>query len=563
MPIKLSEIRAKFPMYADVPDEQLVIGMHRKFYSDLPFKDFNAQIQYDNAPNPSGSFLENVAAGAGKFASDTGTGIKQLLNDSAAGLEGVMPESVQRGGQWLNRNLGMGDAKDIQARGREDIAETRRLDAPLMKTGGGNVGYALGGIATAPLLPATTSVGGAAAAGSALGFLQPSLDWKERGVNTALGGVVGGAGQVAANGLARMVRPNTSPEVQALMREGVTPTPGQALGGAFKRVEDGLTSVPIAGDFIKQGQRNSFRDVNRAAFNRALAPIGQTLPRGVEGREAVELVGDRLGAEYARLLPQMTTQADQQFAQGIGQLRASVNTGAIDPNAAAAFERILQNDVIGKFQGQGAVTGQTLKQIESDLGQQIRRLAQSTDADQRLVGDGLRQVQDELRNLVMRTNPQHARELRAINTGYANFKRVQRAAAGLGAEDGIFSPAQLQNAVKALDRSKDKARFADGNALMQDLSETAKTALGQKVPDSGTPYRLAAMSGGAGLAALLGSPGTAAALAAAPVMYSRPGQALMAAALTQRPQAANRLAELIRLSGPAAGMGGAALAVQK
>ena len=88
------------------------------------------------------------------------------------------------------------------------------------------------------------------------------------------------------------------------------------------------------------------------------------------------------------------------------------------------------------------------------------------------------------------------------------------------AEEGVFSPAQLQNAVRAMDKSKDKARFAEGKALMQDLSESGKTVLGSKVPDSGTPYRTMAgilASGGAGLS---GYPGIAAGLAASPIMYS-------------------------------------------
>ena len=45
--MKISEIRAKYPEYDDVPDAQLVIGMHRKFYSDMPFRDFNKKIEYD------------------------------------------------------------------------------------------------------------------------------------------------------------------------------------------------------------------------------------------------------------------------------------------------------------------------------------------------------------------------------------------------------------------------------------------------------------------------------------------------------------------------------------
>jgi hypothetical protein len=107
----------------------------------------------------------------------------------------------------------------------------------------------------------------------------------------------------------------------------------------------------------------------------------------------------------------------------------------------------------------------------------------------------------------------------------------------------------LQNAVKAMDRSKDKGQFAQGNALMQDLSESAKTALGNKVPDSGTPYRsmvaALAASGGAGAA---GFPAIAASLIASPLLYSQTGQNMLAAILTKRPDFANALAAQLNSS---------------
>jgi hypothetical protein len=116
----------------------------------------------------------------------------------------------------------------------------------------------------------------------------------------------------------------------------------------------------------------------------------------------------------------------------------------------------------------------------------------------------------------------------------------------LGAEEGIFSPAQLQSAVKAMDKSKDKGKFAKGEALMQDLSESAKTALGNKVPDSGTPYRalIAALaaSGGAGAAGLPAVATALGGLAASPLLYSGPGQQLTATLLARRPAGANALA---------------------
>lgn len=348
---------------------------------------------------------------------------------------------------------------------------------------------------------------------------------------------------------AAVISPTISPQIQSLMKEGVVPTAGQILGGGYKRAEEALSSVPIIGDFIKGAQGRAMADVNRVAFNRALTPIGEKLPEGLTGREAVQFVSEKLDDAYGKLLPKMTVVQDTPFQTAISNLKSMVQSGAIDPKAVSFFNNWMDNNVLNKFQGQNAITGETLKAIQGDLRETVSRLGASTDADQRLIGQALKEAQDQVRQLVTRSNPQYASELKAIDTGYANFKRVERAAAGLGAEEGIFSPAQLQNAVKAMDRSKDKGQFAQGQALMQDLSESAKTALGNKVPDSGTPYRsmvaALAASGGAGAA---GFPAIAASLIASPLLYSQTGQNMLAAILTKRPDFANALAAQLNTS---------------
>jgi hypothetical protein len=348
---------------------------------------------------------------------------------------------------------------------------------------------------------------------------------------------------------AAVISPTISPQIQTLMKEGVVPTAGQILGGGYKRAEEALSSVPIIGDFIKGAQGRAMADVNRVAFNRALTPIGEKLPEGVVGREAVQFVSEKLDDAYGKLLPKMTVVQDTPFQTAIASLKSMVQSGAIDPKAVNFFNNWMDNNVLNKFQGQNAITGETLKAIQGDLRETVSRLGASTDADQRLIGTALKEAQDQVRQLVTRSNPQYAKELKAIDTGYANFKRVERAASSLGAEEGIFSPAQLQNAIKAMDRSKDKGQFAQGQALMQDLSESAKTALGNKVPDSGTPYRsmIAALaaSGGAGAA---GFPAIAASLIASPLLYSQTGQNMLAAILTKRPDFANALATQLNTS---------------
>lgn len=513
-----------------------------------------------------GTFGQNFMAGLGKFISDTGTGAKGLVNDLAVSLQNAVPASIRGPIDSANAALGGQAPKDIQSAARADLAEQRVRDAPLMSSGGGMLGNMTGGILSAAALPVTGTMAGAAALGAGIGATQPAESWNERMGNALLGGAAGGATQGASNALGRMLNPNVSSDVKALMDAGVTPTPGQIAGGGWKRAEEALTSVPVLGDSIKAAQGRGIEQLNTAAYNRALSPIGEKLPAGMTGREAVDHVESALSARYDALLPKLSTQADPKFTQDMAGLQGMVANGAIDPTVGASFQRILQNDVLSKFQGQQSITGQTLKDIESDLGQHIKRLGQSTDADQRLVGDALQEAQSSLRSLVQRTNPGAADELSAINTGWANFKRVQAAAGGVGADGGTFTPAQLQSAVRAKDGSKDKGAFARGEALMQDLSDPAKSVLAPKLPDSGTPYRglMSAMTA-AGGAAALGHPivaaGTALGAALGPAVYSTPAQKLLAKILTERGPGAKFTAQELEYLAPLMAGGAAVGAV--
>jgi hypothetical protein len=155
----------------------------------------------------------------------------------------------------------------------------------------------------------------------------------------------------------------------------------------------------------------------------------------------------------------------------------------------------------------------------------------------------------------VRSNPALGKELQAINTGWANFKRVQKAAGYLGTDEGVFSAANLQGAVRAADRSKDKARFAEGNALMQDLSGAGKSVLTNKVPDSGTAGRL--MLGVGGLASGAVNPLIPAGLLGGAAMYTPQMQALLRAAVSSRPQGAKAVADSFQKAAPLLIPGGA------
>ncbi len=229
---------------------------------------------------------------------------------------------------------------------------------------------------------------------------------------------------------------------------------------------------------------------------------------------------------------------------------------SLPPERVAQLKNIIQTKVLDRFDPTG-LSGGKFQQATSDLGTEARNLMhQGSDSDQRALGLAVQDAQTELRDLLNRTaDPQTAAAFRANNAAYANMLRVQAAAGRQGAEEGNFTPAQLSSAVRQYDPTKHKSQFAAGGALLQDLSDAGKAVLGNKVPDSGTPFRtLASMLAGgvvghgavepstlaAGLGAGLGAVGA----------YSNPGRALLTSALTSRPSWTAALGSGLRTASP-------------
>ena len=154
----------------------------------------------EDAPDPTGTFTENLAAGAGKAIVDLGRGAKQILDVPAQFLERTF---------GTFRPMGMPSATESAKATESKIRESREFDKPLMDTVGGVIGNIGGNVISTLAMPGAGTYKGAIAAGGVLAGLQPTLDDESPLSNAALGAAAGAAGKYAgdkiAGGLSRLL----------------------------------------------------------------------------------------------------------------------------------------------------------------------------------------------------------------------------------------------------------------------------------------------------------------------------------------------------------------------
>lgn len=431
---------------------------------------------------------------------------------------------------------------------------------------GAPVAYMMPGATAESLIARTLSNAAGGATTAAMQPVDPNNPnyWQAKAEQAGSGAAGGAAMAPIVGGAARVISPNVNPDVKTLLNEGVTPTPGQIAGGWFKDLEDKFTSIPGLGDAIKDAKLRAVGDLNNAAIGRSLSHIGQSLDPGTApGREAIDQMHSKIGNAYDQLLPNLTWQADPQFVQNVTNIRTNAN---LLPDQQKTFDGLLKNQF--SKAPNGIMDGQTYKDVESKIGQVTTDYVHSSDPDDRAVGRALQGVQGELKDALVRSNPQFAPQLNSINAAYADSLRVQGAAGRQGAfqggDAGVFSPAQLSSSIRELDPTLRKNAFARGEARMQDLSDAGKSVLGANIPDSGTPGRgmaamgLMALAGGGGEMLHLPPETVIPAVAAATggmAAYTRPGQATLAALLARRPAIAAPIASVVRKAAPAATSG--------
>ena len=473
---------------------------------------------------------------------------EQLMEPFTRGVaEGMFVEPVLGLSQLVSRGLGMGETElDRYIRQREQrIEETPGMESGrfaglLLSPAAAPLSRVPSLVSRAPVVGGSRVFQSAATGGAAAGLTPVTTEGdfaEQKAIQAGVGAITGPAIDIALSPLARMGAPESA-EALALQRAGVDVsrlTPGQQLGGVMKRAEESLKSVPIVGETVRQAELRGFEEFNRGLINSVVqrANPKATLPKAVSTAGAIDFAGKELSRAYTRELSKIDIVPDvNMFVRLNGVIPRYSQT--LSDEKANLLEKLINNRVIKQIQvkpGQ-TLSGKAVKRIDSELGELERRYKKSANAEERTIGEALGDAKATIRDYIGQQDP--TGEINKLNNVFADFLRLENAAARSQRSDNVFSPEQLQASVRAMDESRRKMGFARCQSRMQQTAQAGREMLGTRVPDSGTPERLAIPITTAGVMSALGGSGAVPleqllipgllGLGAAGA-YTRPGQA--------------------------------------
>jgi hypothetical protein len=328
----------------------------------------------------------------------------------------------------------------------------------------------------------------------------------DRSASGALAAAGEGVGRALPLAVSRLAQPiNPTAAAQRLINEGVYPTPGAAAGGVFKRIEDGLTSVPLVGDGIMRGQRLAAEQGAGAAMSRG----GFQVAPGRAGYQQLSQHFDNaFNNATSNLAFDLNDPAFQAGVQNVmrnrglnaagvddinqffGNLRTNTNMPAPGapgsavtlPGQAPTRQLMGGEDFHGMLQNlrtEGASFRKAQDPFQRRLGEAYRdiyNLADNSLSTQGLVQPGAIDAFREVRR-------QYAQVAPALKAGELNT--VVR-------NKGVFTPEQYQSSLaNNAKRMGDTARLREGTLPQQQLADDMVDVLGSRYQDSGTAYRAA------------------------------------------------------------------------
>jgi hypothetical protein len=336
--------------------------------------------------------------------------------------------------------------------------------------------------------------------GSGMGALQGAgTAESDTGEAALMGGLFGGGTAGVMSGGGRLLAPNVRSEAAALRQEGIPLTPGSAFGGRIQQIEQSAESLPIAGRIITGAREKQFEKFNEAAYNRVLKNINPDLkvPKGLQGRDAYSFVEKAIQDQYNNVVPNLRVVYTNKVQSGFDAIKNRYAKGKLSEADKNQLNQLIDS-YADDLRNRQVITGQSVQGIKQDL-REMAATYSSGVGSQKILGNALKDLEGFYMNVLKNQNPTYASDLTKADSAFRDFVRVQTAMSKTRGSEGVFTPAQLEAAVRQTDKSARKGAFARGAAPMQDFSGVATSVLGTKVPDSGTAGRgmtAAALTGG-------------------------------------------------------------------
>jgi hypothetical protein len=423
--------------------------------------------------------------------------------------KGNDPTEGQSGLQNFRTGIGQGMMNVIRHGGNmvglesdADLAEAKRLDAPLMNTTGGKIGSLVGETAiTAPaLFGGSAALARAGSTGAKLignpisrglteGAIQGGVmaDPGEKLKGAALGGTIGAALPATMMGAGKLVNGVTqTPLAQALRSRGIDLTPGQLNPeGIANQLETGAQNVWGVGNLIKNARGNSEKQFQQSVIQEgAMSPIAAT--EDIHGMMRAAYDSFQPAYEVAKGFPVkariMTTGTDIPLKDALQSAAHSRAVTATDSQRKAVSGFL--DDALTMLTRGRQLKSDDLLSLRSAVRSEARDMALSGDSAGRASAKLYEKAEDAISKALESQLPADAiKALKAADTKYATYKIIENAVAKSKDNLAGLTPAKLSQAVSESLTSSQSAR--GGGGALRELARAGASSFQRGTPATG------------------------------------------------------------------------------
>lgn len=476
--MNIQEIRAKYPQYDNLTDEQLAQGLHKKYYSNMDFADFSQRIGL--SPKEESDMAQDILGGVTSFDTGYSAGFGRKLGGL---LNAIGSYPVDRAAEAL----GVENAPTFQERYNEIVNPALQAQEEFSTEN--------------PMTATALKVGGAIA--SPINKLGASLLTKPA---SALGKIATGAGVGGVTGSVYGAgRAESLKELPQTIIEDVTT--GSVVGGAIPAAGQALSGLGRLGrELIGVTTGTGARSIEQAykAGQRGSNTFLQNMRGSANKTDVVDAARDELNklriaknAEYAKNIEAIKTDKTTLDLQGVinklQDIKKDYNVGGFSKAGKSTQKAIdevsdIVNDFAKKPEIHTAEGFDALKQRIYDI---------TFPVEERQANSIVKQVGNAVKNEINKQAPTYAKTMREYTEASNNIRELENA---LSLKEGKSVDTALRKLQSAF-RNNVASNYGTRGDLVEKLGgdELADAIAGQNLSDFMPRGLVGRIAGGAGL----------------------------------------------------------------